>query len=272
MEKTAGGHRRFRPEDIALFRRENLRNASSTAAFRLRALPSVGRTLHAQAAAGARDDVELAEAIFEGLVAAREEECSAFLVNLYLHGRRVAEIADAILRPALRKVGDLWHSGELTVAQEHVATRTALASLQALRRAIHPPEENGLAAVCCSVEEDFHEVPVQFSALTLEAEGWGAVVLGTSTPFYALAEAVERFHPRLVCVASTVLFDLERAAREYREVRAAAGRAEAAVVLGGAGFADAGVRRRFPAEVYAESFRELEEFARSLSAKLPPVA
>ena len=188
------------------------------------------------------------------------------LVSLHLHGRSAGEVADEVLCPAMRRVGDLWHMGELSVAQEHLATGTALAVLQAWRSALEGAGPRGeLFAVCCSVEEDFHELPMRITALTLEAQGWDVLELGTSTPFYALAEAVERFTPRLVCVASTVINQLDRAVRDYGDFCAAVGRAGASVVLGGAGFAPQGMRRRFPADLHAESFSQLEAFALTIA-------
>jgi methanogenic corrinoid protein MtbC1 len=203
--------------------------------------------------------------MYDVILGGHAEEAAAVLVSLHLEGAGVAALADEVLCPAMRRVGELWHQGELSVAQEHVATRAALEALQALRASLHAHAAHGRRAVCCATEEDFHELPVQVAALVLEARGWEVVNLGTSTPFYALAEAMERFAPRLVCVAATILEGLDRAAREYGEVRKAAARYGASLVIGGAGFAEEDVRRRFPAELHAGDFRQLEEFAVSLS-------
>jgi excisionase family DNA binding protein len=259
--KTAGGHRRFRPEDVAVFRRRNLHETGRSSAR-----TSVSATQ--AAVAPLRDPVkhkETASLLYDVLVAGHAEEAAAILVSLHLDGVGVALLADELLCPAMRRVGDLWHQGELSVAQEHVATRVALEALQALRSSLHAREAHGRRAVCCAAEDDFHELPVQVAALTLEANGWEVVNLGTSTPFYALAEAIGRFTPHIVCVASTILEGLDRAAREYADARRVAARSGARMVLGGAGFAGEDVRRRFPAELYAEDFRQLEEFAVSLS-------
>jgi MerR family transcriptional regulator, light-induced transcriptional regulator len=257
--KTVGGHRRFRPEDVAVFRRKGLREAGGAVA------PLKPRRTSSSSKRVASKRREAAGLLYDAIVAAHSEEAAAILVSLHLGGVGVAALADEVLCPAMRRVGDLWHQGELSVAQEHVATRAALEALQALRASLHAREAHGRRAVCCAAEEDFHELPVQVAALTLEALGWEVVNLGTSTPFYALAEATERFAPLLICVASTVLDGLDRAAREYAGVRRTAGRFGARVVLGGAGFSDEDVRRRLPAELYAEDFGQLEEFAVSLS-------
>ena len=59
---------------------------------------------------------------------------------------------------------------------------------------------------------------------------------------------------------------LDRAVYDYAAFRKVARRAGAAVVLGGAGFAGDAVRRRLPADLHADSFRQLEDFVRTLAA------
>jgi methanogenic corrinoid protein MtbC1 len=147
-----------------------------------------------------------------------------------------------------------------------VATRTATVALQKFQAVLDAHGEEGRHALCCSVEDDFHELPLRLAALTLEASGLEVFNLGASTPFTALSEAVERFRPDLVCVSSTVLVRLDRAVYDYAAFRKVARRVGVAVVLGGAGFAEEGVRKRLPAELHAGSFRQLEDFVRTPAA------
>src|SRR5215204_2957945 len=262
MEKTVGGHRRFRPEDVAAVRRAGPTAADAPLSWKRRA--PAARAPHAPELASVRE-AALAEETFRALLDGRDEELSALLVNLYLDGLSVGQVADGFLCVGMRRIGGLWHAGELSVAQEHVATRTAVVALQTLQGSLqNAGGEERMRALCCSVEDDFHELPLRLAALTLEAAGLAVFNLGPSTPFFALAEAVHRFRPEVVCVSSTVLLRLDRAAYEYAGFRKAAQRAGAAVVLGGAGFSEEGVRRRLPADLHAESFRQLEEFAGTL--------
>ncbi|HYN84467.1 MAG TPA: B12-binding domain-containing protein [Pyrinomonadaceae bacterium] len=265
-EKTAGGHRRFRPEDVAAVLRAGVRETEPRAAGKLVATSAATSAPAAEVKLGPAREAALAEEAFDALTGGRVEDLSALVVSLHLHGRTVGAIADRFLCPAMRRVGDLWHSGEMTVAQEHVATRTASDALDALGDAAARAGDRRPLALCCSVEEDFHALPVRLAAVTLEAAGFEVFDVGLSTPFFALTETLERFRPRLVCVSSTLLGGLDRAAREYADFRRAARRRGAAVVLGGAGFAGGGVRQRFPADLHADSFRQLEEFAASVDA------
>jgi MerR family transcriptional regulator, light-induced transcriptional regulator len=265
MEKTAGGHRRFRPEDVAVIRRSGLSVGEPTVKRKRPAAVLHTRPAPEAELAPGREGA-LVEETFRALTAGRDEELAALLVNLHLHGQSVGAIADGFLCAAMRRVGDLWHAGELSVAQEHVATRTAGVALQKLQTVLDAPDGEGAHALCCSVEDDFHELPLRLAALTLEASGLEVFNLGASTPFPALSEAVERFRPDLVCVSATVMVRLDRAVYDYAAFRKVARRAGAAVVLGGAGFAGEAVRRRLPADLYAGSFRQLEDFVRTLAA------
>jgi excisionase family DNA binding protein len=257
-EKTAGGHRRFRPEDVARFKREN--RGTTSAAVTVSSPPAESADEPSNGASVAAS----VEMLFDALTRGDSEETSALLVKSYLAGRPLAFIFDELLAAAMRKVGDLWHQGDLSVAEEHLATRAALTALQTLDKVVAEPEPNNLLVVCCGAEGDFHELPLRCTELILTHEGWEVLSLGMNTPFYALTEMVARLHPRLVCVASTILADPSRAVREFGELRTTAARVGAAIVLGGAGFAAGDLRRRLAAELYADNFRQLTDFAAAL--------
>ena len=257
MIKTAGGHRRFLPEDVALFQRAGLSRKIGSGEMPQGANAVETKLLEA-------NDAALIDEMFDALVDGGVEQVSSLLINLVLRGQSIAGIADYVLCPAMRKIGDYWQQGKLSVAEEHVASRAVMAALERLRSLSGAPLMPEKLAICCSAENDFHEFPIQIANLILENKGWKVVNLGASTPFYALNEAVERFRPRLVCVASTVLVDLDRAAREFNDFRRTARRLNVSIVLGGAGFSGK-VGQRFESDLYAGRFEELESFAAALA-------
>jgi excisionase family DNA binding protein len=257
-EKTAGGHRRFLPASIAGFMRGQGMDATSRGP-----LPEARDVVSTPERRVMTEARVSSFSMLEALVRGHAEEAAAFLINHYLQGHTLAHIFDEILAQVMRRIGDLWYQGALTVAQEHLATSTAEKALFRLRDVMSLREANGLFAICCGMEGDFHELPVQFSQALLESEGWQTISLGANTPFFALTEAMLRHGPTLVCVASAIFNNPDRAAREYEEVRRTAARLNAAIVLGGAGFKDRQLRQRFPADLHADNFQQLSEFATS---------
>jgi excisionase family DNA binding protein len=251
-EKTVGGHRRFGLNAVAHLRRElgigpgTHTLSPQTAQKRQRViLPSV---------------VQFAET----LLRADEKEAGAVLVHAYLSGAALTTLFDETITGAMHQIGDWWFRGDITVADEHLATRVVFSALQTLSGAMMPVPPNGLKAICCGIEGDLHELPVQLASITLESEGWEVQSLGPNTPLFALSEMVARQRPQLVCIAARTISDLDRATAEYSQLRKITGKWGVSVVIGGEGFRDPRVQERFPSEFYADKFAGLSKFVRAL--------
>jgi methanogenic corrinoid protein MtbC1 len=104
------------------------------------------------------------------------------LVQAYLSGAPLTTLFDETITRALHHVGELWFKGSITVADGHLATRVVFGALQVLRAVVIPVQPHGLKAICCGIEGDLHELPVQLARIVLESEGWNAHSLGPNTP------------------------------------------------------------------------------------------
>jgi hypothetical protein len=62
-------------------------------------------------------------------------------------------------------------------------------------------------------------------------------------------------------VSSTILTNLDRAVSEYGEFCKNVKNMKVAIVLGGAGFSNTTIRKRFPATLHADSFQQLSDLA-----------
>ena len=254
-ERTNGGHRRFRAEEVARFQRDlNLglkitHGDESIAKAKSRRLESIGQT---------------GSPLFNSLLAGCEEGTAKQLIDSHLNGTPLVEIFDSLISAVMCEVGERWASGELTVTQEHVATRAAFAAMHKLRNVLPVPQLNGNVAMCCAIEGDLHELPTYMAQLTIENEGWEVINFGATTPVYGLIEEIAAHPPKLVCISATVIVDPERLFRDYREFREKASRLRIPVILGGRAFSEPRMRERFPAELYAGSFAEVAEFVRTV--------
>ncbi|MDQ3172590.1 MAG: B12-binding domain-containing protein [Acidobacteriota bacterium] len=250
-EKTVGGHRRFGLAGIARFQRER------------GAAPPQGSSAHGARKTESKERVSPA-LLFQHLVEGHEEDTGALLINAYLQGQSLASLFDRVVTPAMHQIGDHWYRGELTIADEHLATQTAIAAVQKLRSVIHLPPPNETRALVCGVEGDLHELPIHLVHALLEGDGWDVINLGPNTPFFTLVEALAKHLPQLLCISAKLITDPDRVARDYAPVRKAAGKLHTSIALGGDGLADRLLRQRFPSEFYAENFEQLLGFARSL--------
>lgn len=266
--KTPGGHRRFTLDAVSRFQRE-------------RGFAAVGRL--AAAATGDDDEDDAREAdpleralerpdpyalaglFLDAALAGDDRAAGGLLARAYLRGLAPVELYEQIVAPALHRVGERWMRGEITVADEHLATRAVIDALVRLQPDFLRRPSNGKTAVVGCPEDELHEVAARCAAFLLEIEGWRVVVLGPNTPFFSFADAVASHRPRLVVVSSTILVDLDRQSREYAPLYAAAHAAGARLAVGGAGFRDPAVRARFAHDFYATTLRELTRYAASVA-------
>jgi excisionase family DNA binding protein len=254
--RTVGGHRRFPLAEVMRFQTERGLGAAGTGA-------SVA-TSNAAAQAEKFEAGQAAEQFFQAVKRGHAGEATALLLEAHMLGAEMDLIFDAVVAPSLQRVGDLWYGEEMSVAEEHLATSTATRAVESLAASTRRAGAKAGAAVCCAAEEEMHTLPVLCAQAVLEGAGWDVRNLGGHTPFFALAEYVERQRPSLVCVSATLQRELEHNARDYAQLTSAARACGARVVLGGEGFRDTAVRARFPADLYAESFKDLSALVRTL--------
>jgi excisionase family DNA binding protein len=251
-DKTVGGHRRFSLNAVAHLRRE------------LGIGP--GTDTQSRQAAQKKGSVILPAAtqFADTLLRADAREAGAILVQAYLSGASLTTLFDETITGAMHQIGELWFKGSITVADEHLATRVVFSALQTLSAVMMPAQPNGLKAICCGIEGDLHEVPVQLARIILESEGWEVQSLGPNTPLFALSEMVARQRPQLVCISARSISHLDRATAEYSQLRKITRKSGVSVVIGGEGFRDPVFRERFPSEFYADNFTGFTKFIRAL--------
>ena len=254
-ERTSGGHRRFRAEEIIRFQREQ----------RLGLKQCHGDESVTMASTRRRDDkIFSSSEYFQALVAGCEEAVANILINAHFDGKSLTEIFDELVCPAMCQIGELWFKGEISITQEHLATRAVSNALYKLRHTLPVPKMTDKLAMCCAVEGDFHELPTHLAQMTFENEGWEVMNFGANTPLYSLAEEVLQHSPDIICISATIIGDVERLSRDYKTFIEQIAKSKIPILLGGKAFKDEQIRRRFPARRYLQSFTETAEFTRCL--------
>ncbi len=257
--KTIGGHRKFEHRDVVEFQHHcglavKLAMSGSEAA-------DMDGQLDELFAAGFACVADY----YRGLLLGGRFNCVSWLLSeAHMRGYPLATIADEIIAPAMRQIGELWRAGKISVLDEHTATFATIRAL-AQMRASSPAKREGtgrVALVGCS-EGELHELAAQIACDLLESYGWKVIYLGPHTPLFSFAEAIARFKADLVCISITMTDNIERAARDYERLRRDASKRGAKVVMGGAALCDEGVRARFRSALYSPT---LDDFLKQISS------
>ena len=146
-----------------------------------------------------------------------------------------------VVQEALYAVGRLWETNRITVAQEHMATAISQFVVAQMFRSLPSLGAQHGRIVITGVEGERHQLGAHMLADALEAEGWDVRFLGVDLPQGGVLEAVETFHPRVLAISATMLFNLPKVTALVGEVRRRFGADEPRIILGGGAFRSAPV-------------------------------
>ncbi len=132
-----------------------------------------------------------------------------------------AEIDDQVIAPALWLVGELWERGDISVADEHLATEISLRVLALQREARRVAGSRGDHRVLLAAPGgELHVVALRMAANLLREAGYDVVMLGADVPPRDLAASAKRLEPDVICLSSTMPGGDDRVIVTMHEVRA----------------------------------------------------
>jgi excisionase family DNA binding protein len=253
-QKTAGGHRKLLLADVLEVARQNnlpIRDASQlgiVSAKKRRPEPK-----------------QLAEQLYEALLAGEPAPVRALLHGAYQSGLAIEILADHVIGPAMERIGHDWETEQIDVMHEHRATQLCHGALFELKAVLESRAwRDRPLAVGGAVEGDFSELPSLLAQMVLLDAGWNAVNLGPNTPLASFCRALVELGPRLMWISVSHLQDRDSILRGYRSLYAQAEQAGVPVVIGGRAL-EADVRSTIPYTAYGDGLTHLAAFARTLN-------
>ena len=158
----------------------------------------------------------------DALLAADEAAAEIAIREAMDAGLDTAQIDDEIIAPALWHVGDLWERGEISVADEHIATEISIRVLALQREAQRVAQTRGEYRVLLAAPAgELHVVALRMVDNLLRNAGYDVAMLGSDVPTEALATLMNRRPPNVVCLTSTMPERGRRGAGDDRRAAAA---------------------------------------------------
>lgn len=155
-------------------------------------------------------------------------------LDLAFARRLPAQAYDEVVAPAMRRIGELWANGSLSVAHEHLVTAVVRERLADRLRETRPEGAAETAVLACPGDEE-HELGLFGLALHVAAWGIRPVFLGARVPPEALGAAVAQLRPRFVALSVVTRLPPARARKLLSECATAVGSTR--WLVGGAGVA-----------------------------------
>jgi MerR family transcriptional regulator, light-induced transcriptional regulator len=155
---------------------------------------------------------ELGRAYADALLSGDEAEAEIAVREAMDAGLGTAEIDDEIIAPALWFVGELWQRGEISVADEHVATEISIRVLALQREAQRVADARVHHRVMLAAPSgEQHVVALRMVENLLRNAGYEVVMLGADVPAEALAASVSRRRPHVVCLTASMAGQADQA-------------------------------------------------------------
>jgi len=163
----------------------------------------------------------LAGPLLMALLSGDEAGVDASLAEARRIGADLAAIARDVVSPALEELGRMWHRGEVSIAEEHLATALVARSFSKLALAVPPPSLGAPRLVLTCLAGEFHELGIRIVAEVARSAGWQAEVLGANTPREAAIEFLSLHRPAAVGLSLALAAHLAECARTVEEIRRA---------------------------------------------------
>lgn len=140
---------------------------------------------------------------------------------------------DDVAAPLLRRLGDEWHSGRLSPAQEHHATSVLQdVILETVRR--FTPSADAPRIVISTLPGERHALGAAMVAATAAGEGWRVTYLGADLPVDDIALAARSAAANVLALSVVYVDERRSTARELDRLRNVVA-AEVDILVGGAG-------------------------------------
>jgi MerR family transcriptional regulator, light-induced transcriptional regulator len=203
------------------------RMAEEDAAARLERAAALPVPTEARAAQG---DEYVEEAL--ALTRALESTALDHLLRRSVARLGVVRFMEAVATPLLRRIGEMWHAGQASIAQEHLASAIVHdILLESMRSMVRPSGAETVVVAMPTGER--HSIGAALIGAMAAVDGWRVIYLGADLPASEIAAAAITTGARVVAVSVVYVHDRQRIVDELRALRARLP-ANVAVVAGGA--------------------------------------
>ena len=171
------------------------------------------------------------ERLFQRLLAADQSGSWKVIEAAQASGMSVLDVYTKVIVPALRQIGEGWHRGQVTIAEEHAATQLATRIVSRLSARISRRGVSKGTVVIGTTATDLHTLPVMIAADLIRNEGFDVLDLGSNLPADTFAEIVAK-QQRLVAVGISVTAT-GQAEEIAATIAALRSRVDVPIILGG---------------------------------------
>ena len=136
----------------------------------------------------------------------------------YVRNSTLNNFYDYILKPTMYKVGDLWDSGELSIAAEHVASNIAKELIGIISDKNNKNGKKAKILLCTPAGEE-HSIGCQMLQSFLQSKGFRVFNLAPSAPSETILNFIEMEGPDIVMISITIEDNVKAGQRLVNKIK-----------------------------------------------------
>ena len=175
-------------------------------------------------------------AVVQLILSGRQEEAWNQINTAVLKGAARTEIQETLFIPLLHRTGDLWKSGGLNIAEEHLISSSITEFLARLRLPLPNVPPDAPTALCITFPGERHIMGLQMLRNRLDTAGWRTLLPGSGIPEHDLYLFLQRARGDLLIISASIIESPEQVIHLIRKIRSIPGYTRMPLLLGGEGF------------------------------------
>lgn len=124
-------------------------------------------------------------------------------------------VIHGLIIPLIHEIGDRWHKGIFSIAQEHLSTPVLISFLHYLKGIYKVPHTAPLL-LTCTPRGQFHELGALIVSIMAASAGWQVIHLGTNLPAFEIAATADFSKAKIICLSIVYPYDDPELKKELR--------------------------------------------------------
>lgn len=155
--------------------------------------------------------------IFESLTKG-ELDKTIEVFKIYNKNFPIENFYDNLLKPVMYKIGDLWESGRISVATEHVASNIAHELVSNIIQRTSKPDHKGKILICNPVGEE-HNLGCRLIESYLQSQRYRVFNLTPSAPTESIITFIRGHNPDIILVSITIEDNIKTGQRLVNKIK-----------------------------------------------------
>ncbi len=201
----------------------------------------------------------------DALLQGDNSRCGLIVQNVLAQGADIRDVYINIFQKSMYRVGKLWEQGNLSIAQEHIASQIidCLVST-AFMMLPHRTKCHRKAVITC-IDKEFHQIGAKMVSNIFELNGWCSYFMGGNTPGREVLDVIKERRPDIVGISFSFYMNYLRFLETLDNIRN--NFPEQAIIVGGQGLTEeltVILSKDYPQVKYFKCIQALDEYLQAL--------